>query len=76
MTLKDQLHQLTSAFTSLKTKIKTKLQSQATTITQTQTKLNESNHKLELSLKESSENEQVLATLLKEFEELGRELEK
>ena len=74
MTLKDQLQQLTSAFTSLKTKVKTKLQSQATTITQTQTKLNEANHKLELSLKESSENEQVLATLLKEFEELGKEL--
>ena len=75
MTLKDQLHQLTSAFTSLKTKIKTKLTQDKKTLTQTQTKLNEANHQLELSLKESSENEKVLATLLKEFEELGKELE-
>jgi chromosome segregation ATPase len=75
MTLKDKLQQLTTAFTSLKEKIKTKLQTQAATITQTQTKLNESNHKLELVSKENSENEKVLDTLLKEFEELGRELE-
>ena len=32
-------------------------------------------NKLELQLKESSENEKVLATLLKEFEELSKELE-
>ena len=37
-------------------------------------KLNESNHKLELQLKETSENEKVLTQLLKEFEELSKEL--
>ena len=76
MTLKDQLTQLTSAFTSLKTKLKTKLETNKKSLQETTQKLNESNHKLELSLKESSENEQVLATLLKEFEELSKELEK
>ncbi len=75
MTLKEKLTQLSQAFTSLKTKIKNKLELQQKTITETTTKLNESNHKLELSLKETSENEQVLATLLKEFEELEKELE-
>jgi predicted nuclease with TOPRIM domain len=75
MTLKDKLTSLQQAFTALKTKIKNKLESQQKTLTQTQTKLNESNHKLELVSKENSENEKVLDTLLKEFEELGRELE-
>jgi hypothetical protein len=75
MALKQQLELLTKEFATLKTKIKTKLELQQKTITETTTKLNESNHKLELSLKEQSENEQVLATLLKEFEELGKELE-
>ena len=75
MALKQQLELLTKEFTTLKTKIKTKLQTQSQTITQTQTKLNESQHKLELQMKENSENEKVLETLLKEFEELGKELE-
>jgi hypothetical protein len=75
MTLKEKLTSLQQAFTALKTKIKHKLESQQKTLQETTTKLNESNHKLELTLKESSENEKVLATLLKEFEELGRELE-
>ena len=72
--LKAKLELLTKEFTTLKNKIATKLQTQQQTITQTQTKLNESNHQLELSLKENSENEKVLETLLKEFKELGKEL--
>ena len=75
MTLKNKLQQLSQAFTTLKNKLKTKLSSQIQTITQTQTKLNEVNHKLELSLKETNENEKVLAQLLREFEELGREID-
>jgi len=72
--LKDQLQLLIKEFTTLKEKIKTKLHSQAQTITDTTTKLNESNHKLELQLKENSENEKVSETLLKEFKELEQEL--
>jgi len=75
MTLKNKLQQLSQAFTTLKNKLKTKLSSQIQTITQTQTKLNEANHKLELSLKETNENEKVLAQLLREFEELSREID-
>jgi hypothetical protein len=75
MTLKNKLQQLSTAFTALKTKIKTKLQTQATTITQTTTKLNESNQKLELQLRENSENEKVLEQLAREFEELSKELD-
>jgi septal ring factor EnvC (AmiA/AmiB activator) len=67
-----QLELLIKEFSTLKEKIKTKL----STLTETTTKLNESNHKLELSLKENSENEEVLKTLLKEFKELGEELDK
>ena len=74
MTFKDKLNQLTTEFTNLKTKIKTKLQTNLKTITDTNQKLNESNHKLELQMKENSENEKVLATLLKEFKELGEEI--
>ena len=74
MTLKEKLTQLTTEFTTLKTKIRTKLQTDKKTITQTQTKLNESNHKLELQMKENSENEKVLETLLKEFKELEEEI--
>jgi hypothetical protein len=74
--LKNQLELLTKEFTTLKNKIKTKLSAQQQTITDTTTKLNESNHKLELTLKENSENEEVLKTLLKEFKELGEDLEK
>jgi len=73
--IKQQLELLSKEFATLKQKIKTKLATTHKSLTETQTKLNESNHKLELSLKESSENEKVLATLLKEFEELSKELE-
>lgn len=75
MALKQQLELLIKEFTTLKEKIKTKLHSQAATITQSQTKLNESNHKLELITKENSENEKVLEQLGREFEELAKELE-
>ena len=73
--LKDQLQLLIQEFTTLKQKIKTKLHSQSQTIAETTTKLNESNHKLELQLKENSENEKVLTQLAQEFEELSKELE-
>ena len=75
MTLKEKINQLNNEFTVLKNKIKTKLQTQQKSLTETTQKLNESNHKLELTLKESSENEKVLATLSKEFEELSKELD-
>ena len=75
MTLKNKLQQLSTAFTALKTKIKTKLQTQQKSLTETTTQLNESNHKLELQLKENSENEKVLEQLAKEFEELSKELD-
>jgi hypothetical protein len=72
--LKDQLKLLLKEFTTLKEKITKKLQAQHTTITDTQTKLAESNRKLELQMKENTENEKVLETLLKEFKELGEQL--
>jgi hypothetical protein len=72
--IKDQLNLLQQEFTNLKTKITTKLQANQQTITETNTKLTESNRKLELSVKENSENEKVLETLLKEFKELGEQL--
>jgi hypothetical protein len=72
--LKDQLELLTKEFTTLKNKITTKLQTQQQTLTETNAKLAESNRKLELVSKENSENEQVLEQLLKEFQELQKEL--
>ena len=74
MSLKEKLQLLSQEFTTLKTKITTKLQTKDNTITQTQTKLTESNRKLELSVKENSENEKVLTQLLKEFKELTETL--
>ena len=70
MSLKEKLQLLSQEFTTLKTKITQKLQTKDNTITQTQTKLTESNRKLEAVTKENSENEKVLETLLKEFKEL------
>jgi hypothetical protein len=75
MTLKAKLQQLTTAFTTLKQKIKNQLETTHQSLTETQTKLNESNHQLELLSKENHENEQVLEQLCKEFEELSKELE-
>ena len=74
MSLKEKLELLKTEFTTLKTKITQKLQTKENTITQTQTKLTESNRKLELSVKENSANEKVLETLLKEFKELAEQL--
>lgn len=74
--LKDQLELLQKEFTILKNKITTKLQTQQQTITETNQKLQASNHQLELITKENSENEKVLEQLLKEFKELSKQLEK
>ena len=72
--LKTKLELLAKEFTTLKNKITTKLQIQQQTITETNTKLTESNRKLETTLKENSENEKVLEQLLKEFQELSQQL--
>ena len=72
--LKQKLELLTKEFTLLKNKITTKLAAQQQTISETNQKLQESNRKLELVSKENSENEKVLETLLKEFQELGEQL--
>ena len=72
--MKQKLEQLLTAWTSLSTKFKNRLASDQQTITETQTKVNEAHHKLELQMKENSENEKVLETLLKEFQELEKEL--
>ena len=72
--LKDQLELLTKELNSLKEKITAKLTQKDNTITESSTKLQESNRKLELSVKENSENEKVLTQLLKEFKELGESL--
>jgi hypothetical protein len=74
MTLKEKLQQLSTEFTSLKQKITLNLQQKVQTITETNSKLSESNRQLELQVKENSENEKVLEKLLKEFKELGEEL--
>ena len=61
--LKQKLELLNKEFTTLKTKITQKLQSQQQTITETNTKLTESNRKLELVSKENTENEKVLVVV-------------
>jgi septal ring factor EnvC (AmiA/AmiB activator) len=72
--LKQKLELLQKEFTTLKNKITTKLQANQQTISETNNKLAESNRQLELVSKEKSENEQVLAQLLKEFQELSEQL--
>ena len=74
MALKEQLALLTKEFTTLKEKLKNRLASDQQTITETQTKVNEAHHKLELTAKENSENEKVLEQLLREMQELEKEL--
>jgi septal ring factor EnvC (AmiA/AmiB activator) len=74
MTLKDKLQQLATEWSTLQTKIKTKLATNTQIITETNQKLTESNRKLELQMKENSENEKILEKLIKEFQELGRSL--
>jgi ABC-type transporter Mla subunit MlaD len=74
MAIKEQLEQILTAFKNLSSKVKTKLAQNQQTLTETTQKLNETNHKLELQAKENSENEKVLEQLLKEFQELEKEL--
>ena len=72
--MKEKLTALQTAWTSLSTKFKNRLALDQQTITETQTKVNEAHHKLELTAKENSENEKVLEQLLKEMQELEKEL--
>ena len=72
--LKDKLELLTKEFTTLKEKITTKLQAHQQTITETNTKLVESNRQVETLTKENQQNEKVLEQLLKEFKELSEQL--
>ena len=72
--LKDQLELLTKELNSLKEKITTKLAQKENTITNLTQQKNETANKLELSVKENSENEKVLEQLLKEFKELIQQL--
>jgi Skp family chaperone for outer membrane proteins len=72
--IKDQLNLLQQEFTNLKNKITAKLQAKEQVITETNTKLADSNRKLEDKTKENSENEKVLEQLLKEMKELGQSL--
>ena len=75
MTLKNKLELLNKEFTSLKEKITAKLQQKDLTITETNTKLQESNRQVEELTKENTANEKVLEQLLKEFKELSQSLE-
>ena len=67
MSLKNKLEALNNAWTQLAEAVKKKIQG-------LQSQCDESNRKLELSLKEQKENEKVLEQLLKEFKELAGEL--
>jgi hypothetical protein len=73
--LKNKLELLNKEFTTLKEKITQKLQANQQTITETNTKLQESNRQVETLTKENTENEKVLEQLLKEFKELSEQLE-
>jgi len=72
--LKAKLELLTKEFTLLKQKITTKFQTQQQTLTETTTKLQESNQKVETLTKENQANEKVLEQLIKEFKELAEQL--
>ena len=74
MNLKEKLQQLLTEWNTLKEKIKAKIATNTQTITETNQKLVESNRKLELQMKENTENEKILEKLLKEFKELGGSL--
>ena len=81
MTIKNKLQQLSTEFSTLKTKVIKFKETNHQTLTQVNTekneltqKLNEVNRKLELSAKENSENEKVLEQLVKEMRELSNEL--
>ncbi|CAG8524296.1 650_t:CDS:2 [Cetraspora pellucida] len=77
MTIKEKLTQATQEFTTLKQKINAKLQSQQQTITDTNTKLVESNRNLELQMKENNENEKdnmLREEVLREWGELKKKI--
>ena len=67
MSLKNKLEELNNAWTQLAAAVKKKL-------AEDKQVLQESNRKLELQMKENSENEKALEQLLKEFKELAGEL--
>ncbi|WNE40167.1 MAG: hypothetical protein GBAus27B_000234 [Mycoplasmataceae bacterium] len=75
MTIKEILTQINQEFTNLKDKITAKLQTKDTIIQEEKTKSQENIHKLEVTLKENSENEKVLETLLQEFKEFAQQLD-
>ena len=72
--IEKQLELLAQEFTTLKEKVKNKLAQNQQALNEKTTQLQEANRKLELTLKENSENEAVLEQLLKEFKELEAEL--
>jgi hypothetical protein len=72
--LEKQLALLIKEFSTLKEKITKFKQNQQTSLNSAQQKVNETNHKLELQMKENKENEAVLEQLLKEFKELEQSL--
>ena len=72
--LKEKLNQLQTVLNNLKDKLTNFKTQQAQALKQLQTNLNVANNKLELSLKENSENEKVLEQLIKEMGELEKEL--
>jgi hypothetical protein len=68
------LQQLQISLESLKEKITNFKKDKELALNQAQTKFNETSHKLELALKEQTENEQLLERLLKEMGELEESL--
>lgn len=70
----NKLQQLNQSLLTLKVKISKFKEQKNQQLTETTLKLNETNHKLELSLKEATENEKVLEQLLKEMGELEESL--
>ena len=79
--LTEKLELLNKEFTTLKSKIQTKLQEKDNAIKQKDTLITQANSqkqetitKLETALKENASNEQLLETLIKEFQELSKSL--
>lgn len=69
-----KLQQLQTSLESLKEKINNFKKDKELALNQQTTKANEAQHKLELALKEQTENEQLLERLLKEMGELEESL--
>ena len=72
--LKEKLQQLQTSLTSLKKKLTNFKNQKDQALNTAQTNLNESNNKLELSLKDQADNEAILEQLLKEMGELEESL--